>query len=38
VPAEELQAYGTMLVEFYAREYGAQRQSEALAGMDITAG
>lgn len=26
VPVEELEAYGTMLVEFYAREVLAQRQ------------
>jgi hypothetical protein len=26
VPVEELEAYGTMLVEFYAREVIAQRQ------------
>ncbi|KAJ9630641.1 cyclin-like protein interacting with PHO85 [Taxawa tesnikishii (nom. ined.)] len=29
VPVEELEAYGTMLVEFYAREVLAQQQSEA---------
>lgn len=28
VPVEELEAYGTMLVEFYAREVVAQRQSQ----------
>ena len=27
VPVEELEAYGTMLVEFYAREVIAQRRS-----------
>jgi hypothetical protein len=27
VPVEELEAYGTMLVEFYAREVIAQRQT-----------
>ncbi len=27
VPVEELEAYGTMLVEFYAREVIAQRQN-----------
>lgn len=27
VPVEELDAYGTMLVEFYAREVVAQQQS-----------
>lgn len=27
VPVEELEAYGTMLVEFYAREIIAQRKS-----------
>lgn len=30
VPVEELEAYGTMLVEFYAREVIAQRQSSAM--------
>lgn len=30
VPVEELEAYGTMLVEFYAREVIAQRQASAL--------
>jgi len=30
VPVEELEAYGTMLVEFYAREVIAQRQQSAL--------
>jgi len=27
VPVEEIEAYGTMLVEFYAREVVAQRQA-----------
>lgn len=31
VPVEELEAYGTMLVEFYAREVVAQQQQAALA-------
>lgn len=30
VPVEELEAYGTMLVEFYAREVIAQRQSHSM--------
>src|SRR6195952_2951698 len=30
VPVEELEAYGTMLVEFYAREVIAQRQSSVM--------
>lgn len=30
VPVEELEAYGTMLVEFYAREVVAQRQANAV--------
>ncbi|KAI9734453.1 MAG: hypothetical protein M1818_006842 [Claussenomyces sp. TS43310] len=30
VPVEELEAYGTMLVEFYAREVMAQRQAAAI--------
>jgi PHO85 cyclin-6/7 len=29
VPVEELEAYGTMLVEFYAREVIAQRRNAA---------
>lgn len=35
VPVEELEAYGTMLVEFYAREVIAQRQAAALP-VDLT--
>merc|ERR1711939_1047858 len=31
VPVEEIEAYGTMLVEFYAREVVAQKQQEAQA-------
>jgi hypothetical protein len=33
VPVEELEAYGTMLVEFYAREVIAQRQGVMPADM-----
>jgi PHO85 cyclin-6/7 len=33
VPVEELEAYGTMLVEFYAREVIAQRRGAVPAGM-----
>jgi hypothetical protein len=33
VPVEELEAYGTMLVEFYAREVIAQRQGAIPADM-----
>jgi PHO85 cyclin-6/7 len=29
VPLEEMEAYGTMLVEFYAREVLAQQQSHS---------
>ena len=29
MPVEELEAYGTMLVEFYAREVIAQRRNAA---------
>jgi len=37
VPVEELEAYGTMLVEFYAREVIAQRQAAAVsAGIAYT--
>jgi hypothetical protein len=30
VPVEELEAYGTMLVEFYARELVAQQQASQM--------
>jgi hypothetical protein len=30
IPVEELEAYGTMLVEFYAREVVAQQQQQAM--------
>lgn len=33
VPVEELEAYGTMLVEFYAREVVAQQQHQAALAM-----
>ncbi|KAI9796148.1 MAG: hypothetical protein M1833_006486 [Piccolia ochrophora] len=33
IPVEELEAYGTMLVEFYAREVMAQRQSHPMEGI-----
>lgn len=33
VPVEELEAYGTMLVEFYAREVIAQKQGVPLDEM-----
>lgn len=29
IPVEELEAYGTMLVEFYAREVVSQQQAQA---------
>jgi len=32
VPVEELEAYGTMLVQFYAREIIAQQQAQAGTG------
>jgi len=32
VPLEEMEAYGTMLVEFYAREVVAQQQTQHIAG------
>lgn len=38
VPVEELEAYGTMLVEFYAREVLAQKQSGGMADMAYTQG
>lgn len=31
IPVEELEAYGTMLVEFYAREIVAQQQQQPMA-------
>lgn len=31
IPVEELEAYGTMLVEFYAREVLAQQQQQPVA-------
>ena len=33
IPVEELEAYGTMLVEFYAREVVSQQQSSASASI-----
>ncbi|KKZ65833.1 hypothetical protein EMCG_01218 [[Emmonsia] crescens] len=38
VPVEELEAYGTMLVEFYAREVVAQQQQQQLAQQPQTHG
>jgi hypothetical protein len=35
VPVEELEAYGTMLVEFYAREVIAQRKNSLSATSDM---
>ncbi len=37
VPVEELEAYGTMLVEFYAREVVSQRSQncEGMEGMEF---
>lgn len=35
VPVEELEAYGTMLVEFYAREIIAQKQALAAASAHL---
>ncbi|KAI9814866.1 MAG: hypothetical protein M1832_005668 [Thelocarpon impressellum] len=35
VPVEELEAYGTMLVEFYAREVMAQRQPSGAGGRSM---
>jgi len=36
IPVEEMEAYGTMLVEFYAREVLAQRQAEQGRGLAQT--
>ncbi len=38
VPVEELEAYGTMLVEFYARELVAQQQVPQAAASQPHAG
>jgi hypothetical protein len=37
VPVEELEAYGTMLVEFYAREVVAQQQQQQHAALAAAA-
>ena len=37
VPVEELEAYGTMLVEFYAREVMTQHQSSQMEGLYMQA-
>jgi len=34
IPVEELEAYGTMLVEFYAREVLQQHQAMELTGQE----
>jgi len=36
VPLEEMEAYGTMLVEFYAREVLAQQQSSSSRLLSMT--
>lgn len=38
IPVEELEAYGTMLVEFYAREIVAQQQASQLPGISSPVG
>lgn len=38
VPVEELEAYGTMLVEFYIREVTARERAHLLEGSDVTMG
>ena len=35
IPVEELEAYGTMLVEFYAREVVAQQKADQSAMDDL---
>ena len=35
IPAEELEAYATMLVEFYAREVVTQRHQEEMQGVEV---
>ncbi|KAK6428241.1 cyclin-like protein interacting with PHO85, partial [Oleoguttula sp. CCFEE 5521] len=37
VPVEEIDAYGTMLVEFYAREIVAQRSLDAMNERSLSA-
>ncbi|KAK0926717.1 cyclin-like protein interacting with PHO85 [Friedmanniomyces endolithicus] len=37
IPVEEIEAYGTMLVEFYAREVVAQRRADAAAEAEAEA-
>ena len=37
IPVEEIEAYGTMLVEFYAREVVAQRRADAAAEAEAAA-
>ena len=37
IPVEEIEAYGTMLVEFYAREVVAQRRADAAAKAEAEA-
>ena len=36
VPVEELEAYGTMLVEFYARESMAEQPLQAMEGVMVS--
>lgn len=38
VPVEELEAYGTMLVEFYVREVVAQKLSHIIEGSGVSGG
>ncbi len=38
VPVEELEAYGTMLVEFYIREVIARERAHLLEEPDVTMG
>lgn len=37
IPVEELEAYATMLVEFYAREILAQRTEDGMEGVEASA-
>ena len=38
IPVEELEAYATMLVEFYAREVVTQRRDEGMQGIEESTG
>ena len=37
IPVEELEAYATMLVKFYAREVASQQEEEQMQGVEAAA-